>query len=176
MKKAIQLIALLLIVATLAIPASAATTTPSVQQKGAPTVTTAGVTVSAVVDLDKAPAEVKAVMEEAYKVIDEAKSLVEAVPAMAETLKEMKVDVKAENLVVRDVFHVALDKEIKEGEKQEITFKAEGLKKGDFLMVMVFVDGEWVILDAENVEITADGEVKVAFEQVGPVAFVTEQA
>ena len=42
-------------------------------------------------------------------------------------------------------------------------------------MVMVFVDGEWVIVDAENVEFSEDEEVTVTFEAVGPIAFVTEK-
>lgn len=175
MRKAIQVICVLLIVAMLAVPASAAGFTASVEQKGAPVVTEKGVEVTALADLEKAPAEVKKAVEEAHKVIADAKSVAEAVPAVAEALKEMKADVKAENLVVRDLFYVELDKELAEGEEKTITFKAEGLKKADFLMVMVFVDGEWVVLDADKVEITKNGEVKVTFDVVGPVAFVTEK-
>ena len=174
MKKAIQLICVLLVVAMLAVPASAAGFTPSVEQKGAPTVKEAGVTVTALADLSKAPAEVKKIVEEAAKVITDAKSLEEAVPTLADTLKAMNTTVKASDLVVRDLFYVALDKELAEGEEKELTFKAEGISADDFLMVMVFVDGEWVIVDAEKVEVSANGEVKVMFDVVGPIAFVTE--
>lgn len=175
MRKAIQFVCALLVVAMLAVPVCAAGFTPSVEQKGAPTVKEAGVTVTALADLDKAPAEVKKVVEEAAKVITDAKSLEEAVPTLADALKEMKVDVKASNLVVRDLFYVALDKELAEGEEKTLTFKAEGVSADDFLMVMVYVDGEWVIIDADKVEVNANGEVKVTFEAVGPVAFVTEK-
>ena len=82
MKKAIQFICVLLIVAMLAVPVSAAGFTPSVEQKGAPAAAEKDVTVTALVDLDKAPAEVKKVIEEAHKVIAEAKSVAEAVPAV----------------------------------------------------------------------------------------------
>ena len=159
----------------LAIPVSAAGFTPSVEQKGAPVAAEKDVAVTALVDLAKAPAEVKKAVEEAHKVIADAKSVAEAVPAVAEALKEMKSTVKAENLVVRDLFYVALDKELAEGEEKVVTFKAEGIEKGSFLMVMVFVDGEWVVLDADKVEITKNGEVKVTFDVVGPIAFVTEK-
>ena len=172
MRKAIQVICVLLIVAMLAAPASAAGFTPSVEQKGAPVAAEKDVQVVALTDLENAPAEVKKVVEEAYKVIADAKSVVKAAPAVAEALVEMKSDVKAENLVVRDLFYVELDKELAEGEEKVVTFKAEGIKKGDFLLVMVFVDGEWVVLDADKVEITKNGEVQVAFNVVGPVAFV----
>lgn len=175
MKKAIQLICVLLIVATLALPVSAASFKPSVEQKGAPTAAEEDVAVTALVDLEKAPAEVKKVVEEAWKVITDAKSLEAAVPTLGDTLKEMKADVKASDLVVRDLFYVKLDKDLKDGETKTVTFKTEGVKKSDFLMVMVFVDGQWVILDADNVEITKDGEVKVTFDVVGPVAFVVKK-
>jgi len=173
MRKAIQLICVLLVVAMLAVPAFAANFTASVEQKGAPVAAEKDVQVTALVDLEKAPAEVKKVVEEAHKAIAEAKSVAE-VPAVAEALKEMPT-VKAENLVVRDLFYVGLDKELAEGEEKTVTFKAEGIEKGDFLMVMVYVDGEWVVLDADKVEITKDGTVKVTFNVVGPVAFVAEK-
>ena len=59
------------------------------------------------------------------------------------------------------------------GEEKTITFKAEGIEKDSVLIVMVFVDGEWVVIDSKNVEITKAGQVKVTFDTVGPVAFVT---
>ena len=185
MRKAIQLICVLLVVAMLAVPVFAAGSveqkgapvaiTPSAEQKGAPAAAEKDVAVTALVDLDKAPAEVKKVVEEAYKVIADAESLVKAVPAVETALKEMKADVKAENLIVRDLFYLELDKELAEGEEKAITFKAEGIEKGDFLMVMVYVDGEWVVLDADKVEINEDGTVKVTFNVVGPVAFIAEK-
>ena len=158
---------------------TAAAFTPSVQQKGAPTVEQTGVRVTALVDLSKAPKEVQETVEEAYKVIAEAESLEEAVPTLADVLKEMDTDLTAEDLVVRDLFYLELEKELEETLEKEkevaVTFEVEGMEKDDFLMVMVFVDGEWVIVDAENVEFSEDEEVTVTFEAVGPIAFVTEK-
>lgn len=173
MKKAIQFICALLIIATLALPASAAGFTPSVEQKGAPATVEKDVQVTALVDLDKAPAEVKKAVEAAQKSIADAKSVAEAAPAVVEVLKTVAPTVKASDLVVRDLFHVALDKGLANGEKKTITFKAEGIEKDSVLIVMVFVDGEWVVVDSKNVEITKAGQVKVTFDVVGPVAFVT---
>lgn len=173
MKKAIQFICVLLIIASLALPASAAGFTPSVEQKGAPVPVEKDVQVTALVELDKAPAEVKKAVEEAQKSIVDAKSVAEAAPAVVEALKTVAPNVKASDLVVRDLFYVSLDKELDEGEEKTITFKAEGIKKDSVLIVMVFVDGEWVVIDAENVKIIKDGRVKVTFDTVGPVAFVT---
>lgn len=194
MKKTITSICAVLTAAMLVLPVSAAkytpsvtqkgaptaaAFTPSVQQKGAPTVEQTGVRVTALVDLSKAPKEVQETVEEAYKIIAEAESLEEAVPTLADVLKEMDTDLTAEDLVVRDLFYLELEKELEETLEKEkevaVTFEVEGMEKDDFLMVMVFVDGEWVIVDAENVEFSEDEEVTVTFEAVGPIAFVTEK-
>mgnify|MGYP003292708992 CR=1 FL=1 len=218
MRKAMQTVCSLIVALSLAVSAGAAGFTPSVEQKGAPVPNQKNVTVTALVDLDKAPEKVQKVVEEAHKVIVEAKSVVKAVPALEAFLKEMKADnkadnktdnktnnktdnktdkktdsktddqadgnkddqktdvmadVKAEDLVVRDLFYVELDKDLKPGQEKVVVFNTEGIQKGDFLVVMVFVDGEWVILDTDKVKITADGKVQVTFDAVGPVAFVT---
>lgn len=173
MRKAIQFICALLIIASMVLSASAASFTPSVEQKGAPAVIEEGVTVTALVDLDEAPAEVKKAVEDAQKSIVEAKSVAEAAPAVVDVLKTVAPTVEASDLVVRDLFYVSLDEELAAGEEKTITFKAEGIEKDSVLIVMVFVDGEWVVIDPENVEITEDGQVKVTFDVVGPVAFVT---
>lgn len=194
MKKTITSICAVLTAAMLVLPVSAAkytpsvtqkgaptaaAFTPSVQQKGAPTVEQTGVRVTALVDLSKAPKEVQETVEEAYKVIAEAESLEEAVPTLTDVLKEMDTDLTAEDLVVRDLFYLELEKELEETLEKEkevaISFEVEGMEKEDFLMVMVFVDGEWVIVDAENVEMSEDEAVTVTFEAVGPIAFVTEK-
>lgn len=192
MKKTITSICAVLTAAMLVLPVSAAkytpsvtqkgaptAFTPSVQQKGAPTVEQTGARVTALVDLSKASKEVQEAVEEAYKVIAEAESLEEAVPTLADVLKEMDTDLTAEDLVVRDLFYLELEKELEETLEKEkevaVTFEVEGMEEDDFLMVMVFADGEWVIVDAENVEIGEDETVTVTFEAVGPIAFVTEK-
>lgn len=192
MKKTITSICAVLTAAMLVLPVSAAkytpsvtqkgaptAFTPSVQQKGSPTVEQTGARVTALVDLSKASKEVQEAVEEAYTVIAEAESLEEAVPTLADVLKEMDTDLTAEDLVVRDLFYLELEKELEETLEKEkevaISFEVEGMEEDDFLMVMVFVDGEWVIVDAENVEIGEDETVTVTFEAVGPIAFVTER-
>lgn len=194
MKKTITSICAVLTAAMLVVPVSAAkytpsvtqkgaptaaAFTPSVQQKGAPTVEQTGVRVTALVDLSKASKEVQETVKEAYKIIAEAESLEEAVPTLADVLKEMDTDLTAEDLVVRDLFYLELEKELEETLEKEkevaISFEVEGMEADDFLMVMVFVDGEWVIVDAENVEMGEEEEVTVTFEAVGPIAFITER-
>ena len=111
MRKAIHIICALLLIATMVLPASAAGFTPSVEQKGAPATVEKDVAVTALVDLNKAPAEVKKAVEDAQKSIVDAKSVAEAAPAIVDVLKTVAPTAKASDLVVRDLFYVALDKE-----------------------------------------------------------------
>lgn len=178
MKKAIRIVAILLLVSMLAVPANAAGFTPSVQQKGAPTVSVEGtakdVAVTPVADLAKAAPEVKAAVEEAYKTIETAGSVVKAAPALVETLKTVAPTVKAENLVVRDLFHV--DVKLEKDEKVTLKFDLK-VEKGAVVIPMLFVDGEWVPVDPELVTVNADGTVSVEFTgEIGTLAFVTEKS
>lgn len=191
MRKAIQLIAVLLVVAMIAVPVCAATGSatqtgapsagqtgapsagqtgaPSAGQAGAPSAGQAGapaagnVTITALVDIDKASEEVKTAMEAANAALFDGD--LTKVAALAE--------LNPEKLAVSELFHVSCDCE--DHEEITITFNAVGVKAGQFLTVMVFVDGEWVVIDAEKVVIE-DGKVTVTFEKLGPVAFVVEKA
>lgn len=195
MRKAIQLIAVLLVVAMLAVPVCAATGSatqsgapsatqpgapsatqpgaPSASQSGAPSASQAGapaaasdckIAVTALVDIDSASAEIKTAMEAANAALFDGD--LTKVAALAEN--------NPEKLAVSELFYVACD--VCEADAEHtITFNAAGVKAGQFLMVMVFVDGEWVAVDAEKV-VVEDGKVTVTLEKLGPVAFVVEKA
>ncbi len=178
MKKAIRIVAVLLLVAMLAVPANAAAFTPSAEQKAAPTVTAEGttkeVTVTPIADLAKAPAEVKAAVEEAFKSIETAGSVAKAAPKLAETLKVVAPTAKVENMVVRDLVHV--DVKLEKDEKVTLKFDLK-VEKDAVVIPMQFINGEWVPVDPELVTINADGTVSVEFTgEVGIIAFVTEKA
>ena len=205
MRKGMQLISILLIIAILAIPAGAASFTPSVEQKGAPTlseltdesgksvaaivtdaegrevmsVSSDSVTVTSVADIQEAPEEVQAAMEEAYKSISESKSLEVAAPALVDALEESESVLNVSDLVVRDLIHVAVDEDVAKAmeEGASITLKFDmGMEPDELLIVMVYVDGEWVVIDADKVEIHENGEVTVTFDgKLGPVACVVEK-
>lgn len=205
MRKGMQLISILLIIAMLAIPAGAASFTPSVEQKGAPTlseltdesgksvaaivtdaegkevmsVSSDSVTVTSVADIQEAPEEVQAAMEEAYKSISESKSLEVAAPALVDALEESESVLTVSDLVVRDLIHVAVDEDVAKAmeEGASITLKFDmGMEPDELLIVMVYVDGEWIVIDADKVEIHENGEVTVTFDgKLGPVAFVVEK-
>lgn len=206
MKMISKLLAILLVIGLLAAPVCAEGFTPSVEQKGAPelvaapdapegctavikdgedTVTknvpAADIIVTPLADAEKASDGIREDLEAAYNSIAGAAALTEAVPTLEQTLEERKADVKADDLVVRDLVNVTLTQEYAEdlalaGHNITLNFKL-GMNPGDFLMVMCFVDGQWVILDADQVEILEDGTVNVTFrEQIGTIAFVVERS
>lgn len=153
------------------------------------------VQVTAVSNLEKAPKAVQEEMTKAYESISTAGSLQKAVPQLVEAVKEqVKVsqetavaagkaadsvkEVKVENLVVRDMVHIELKpeylKQLDEKQNVRLCFDLK-LEKDAFLMVMVFVDGEWVVVAPQNVRILPTGEAVVALNQLGPVAFIVEK-
>lgn len=194
MKNVIRIVAVLLLVSMLAIPASANSVTQTgkptvtvqqpagktelVEKKEAPAVaaegTTKKVTVTAVADLEKAAPEVKAAVEKAYKSIESAGSLKKAAPALVQTLKEVAPTAKIENMVVRDLIHV--DVKLEKDEKVTLKFDLK-VEKDAIVIPMQFIDGKWVPVDPKLVTINADGSVSVEFTgEVGTLAFVTEKS
>ena len=185
MKKVLNLVLVALLVVSMILPVFAESA-ESVRQTGAPTVVevedkTVTVTVTSLMDQDKASWEVKQEMQAAAESLGEGdltqvQSVQDAVAVLNEknaaeaTGEEAPEEIKAENLVVSEVFHVDANQA-----GVAITFEAEGIKAGQFLMVMVFVDGEWVVLDSEKVEILEDGKVRIIFENYGTVAFVVDK-
>ena len=141
----------------------------------------ADIIVTPLADAEKASDGIREDLEAAYNSIAGAAALTEAVPTLEQALEERKADVKADDLVVRDLVNVTLTQEYAEdlaltGHNITLNFKL-GMNPGDFLMVMCFVDGQWVILDADQVEILEDGTVNVTFrEQIGTIAFVVERS
>ena len=204
MKKTIRAIALVLVVAMMAIPVMADNFTPSAEQKGTPAINemkdSKGNKVAAVI-VDKdgkeiegvsskdvkvqsyadavktAPKEVKEEMEKAYTQISTAKNLTEVAPKLAEVLPEIDKNLKVEDLVVRDLVHVALKPEvaelIKDGVAVQMNFDLQ-LEKGQTLIVMQLVDGEWVVIYGDDIVINADGSANVNLAGAGPVAFIVK--
>ncbi len=206
MKHIIRTVALVLVVSMLAVTAFAATpsveqngtpevATPSVEQKGglavdakAELVVTdaegktiesddfASLVVTAMSDIKNLAPEVKEQMEKAFTQISEAKSLAEVAPKLADVLKELKVETPVEDLVVRDLFHVAVSEKLAkvletEGNVLPVSFKLD-LAEGEQLIVLVQnAEGEWLIVSGDAV-VAENGLVTVSFPCVGPVAFI----
>lgn len=136
MKKLALFLSALMLFTMLAVPASAATFTPSVEQKPAPTVETMtdsnGNQVSAIIrdangnevhgvdasqmsitpvsDLTSAPAAVREMLEAAYQQIQEVATVADLVPDVdvGAVLQRMGSTANVADLVVRDVFDVSV--------------------------------------------------------------------
>lgn len=132
--------------------------------------------VTAMADAKDLPAADKEKMEKAFTQISEAKSLADIAPELTEVLKELKVETPVEELVVRDLFHVAVSEKLAkaletEGSTLKVSFKVE-LEEGEHLIVMVQnAEGEWVVLSGDDV-VVEDGIATISFPCVGPVAFI----
>ena len=171
-KNMTRVFAAVLAVMMLALPAFAGEFTPSVEQKGAPTVSTvtdskgeqvaavirdaegnevAGVPVAdlAVTPLAEAPKaseEVKQMLENAFKQISEAKSLADLSSEITEVLAQIDADAKVEELVVRDLVDISISEEMMEKLKESgnsITLTFQlGLKEGETLLVLHNYEGD----------------------------------
>lgn len=116
--------------------------------------------------------ELEGEAKEAYDALAEAES-VEAVCAnIAEVLALVNADVAVEDLVVRDVFAVEFDEEAVVEEGYAVVTFDYAIEAGDVLVVLQYVDGEWVAIDPELVEVV-DGKVIVKLANSGTLAFVT---
>lgn len=93
----------------------------------------------------------------------------ETTPAEVPETQEI-AEVKVENLVVSEVFHVTANQT-----GVAVTFEAEGIREGQFLMVMIFVEGKWKVLDFNAVQILEDGKVRITFQEYGTVAFIVDK-
>lgn len=170
MKNVVKILSLVLVVALLALPVSAANFTPSVEQKGAPAAKDPEVVIVPLTDADKASETVQKVMEQVYTDISKAEKLTDVMPALDEALKTRDAKVDSSKLIVTDLFYA----DSTASKKDETVFVGTNYKQGDFLLVSVFVDGEWVVLDEDMVEITKDGSIVVGCKICGPVSFITE--
>lgn len=126
--------------------------------------------------------EVQAALTEAYETLSAPnvkldKVMPELVNVIEEAAKEdpSLKNVKANDLVVKDLFSVSVSEELAkvvetEGNALKLTFDAK-IEKGQFVVVMVCVDGKWVPVDFV---INADGTITCTMEVVGVVAILTK--
>ena len=170
MKKIISFLLVLSVVMTMSVCAFA---TSSVTVDSAPVVSTNTAPAAAAEEEKVLTAEDVAVVPaeelegeaaEAYTALSEAESIADVCANIADVLAVVNADLAVEDLVVRDVFA--------EGEYVAVAFDY-AIEAGETLIVLQYVDGEWVAIDPELVEIV-DGQVIVKLQQAGTLAFVTE--
>lgn len=200
MKRTLCIITALVICLTIAVTTVAADVfVPSVTAKPAPEVVTGDnnevkievvdnndktvdhfepvhIEVTPVADKDKTSVdkEVKEALTDAYTTLSSTDAkLEEVMPSLTDVAAEGKV--KVADLVVKDLFHVAVSDEIEkaletEGNALKLTVDAK-IAKNQFVAVMVCVDGEWIPVDFV---VNEDGSITCMMDVVGVVAILVK--
>lgn len=201
MKKVLAILTAVALLAALAVPALADTFVGSIYEKDVPS-TTGNAIVSyddgakswkVEKDLDDGAVttltmqqcflsdddEISYIMDEAYSQLMGAGDMFEVEGDLEAAMTHAGIDLNAEtrqNYVIRDMFYVQYDGELEDGRGLKTTFVDMKLEPGDFLYVMVNVDGwYWTVVPPQYVEITADGDVNVVLQEFGAIAFVVER-
>ncbi len=147
-------------------------------------VPTGKLTVTPYADAKKAGPEVEKMLVAAYKQVAEAENLSglsKELPAVLAQVKEKLglKDLKVENLVVRDLFDISLDSELKEeylkeGNTISVTFQLN-MKPSEALLVLHNYEADkWETIADDRVERHENGDVTVTFDSLSPVAFVVD--
>ena len=108
-------------------------------------------------------------------------SIKDLCPEFEGILNETNPDVKEEDLLVKDVFHMYLNDEHKEhlsveGNYLNVIFNTKLSKDEPFYVLYKPDGGKWQVLNPKYYSINEDGTVTVNFDSVGSVAFVTTKA
>lgn len=185
MKKIVVILSAILLVVALAVPSFAAGFTPSVEQKGAPTVVSATdadgnafadgeVIVTPVSAADSADAAIADGLKAAYEQIKAAATLTDIAPSIGDYLKEIGSEASVEDLVVRDLFDVSVTGVAAESSPITVRFNL-GLSQSATLIVLHNYEGSnWEIIPDDRVVQNADGTVDVTFDSLSPIAFVVD--
>lgn len=156
MKKIVVILSAILLVVALAVPSFAAGFTPSVEQKGAPTVVSATdadgnafadgeVIVTPVSAADSADAAIADGLKAAYEQIKAAATLTDIAPSIGDYLKEIDSEASVEDLVVRDLFDVSVTGAAAESGSVTVRFNL-GLSQSTTLIVLHNYEGSnWEI-------------------------------
>lgn len=183
MKKLASLVSLALVLAMLTVSVSAANFTPSVEQKPAPTVTSATasdgsaleVVVTPVSEKDSAvAAEITQKLEQAYAQVQAAATLSDLTPDIVTVLAQLDPSLDVTDLVVRDLFDISLT----DGTDYDgaITVKIQtDLAEGTTVLVLHNYEGDqWEVLAPEKVSLDSNGVLTITVDSLSPFAIVVD--
>ncbi len=125
------------------------------------------ISVHAYADRHSLTDEQRAEMEDAYNSIRNAENLTDLNSRLKDIAKGKKI--APENLGASDLFYVSYNGK-GEFKKQNITLEADTLN--NFVALMAFVNGEWIIVDGAKVE---GGKLSFLANQTGPYAIVVDK-
>ncbi len=206
MKKLTVFLLAMALAASTAISTSAVEFTPSVQGKEAPSVVVTkdengkevyakivnkngevvnlvgkiGMTVTPVSKVNEASEKISDALGNAYEQVKAATSLTDLVPQISEFLSKTSENIKAEDMVVRDLFDVDIDDAtrelLKDGSSIEIAFDL-GVSADEFVVCLHNIGGDqWEVIDANKVINNGDGTVSVQFTSLSPIAFAVQKS
>ncbi len=199
MKRAMNFILVLSLLAAMAVPALARNVdfVPSISDKGAPTIIgsseikdtngnsvgTADSTIFIITPVadaktsDKISEDDKTNLLEAYDKLTSGEKAYEICPGLEELVTKEYEGVKEEDLVVRDLFDVSasdveVEKKVSEGNTIQMTLSAN-VAKGEKVLAMVKTAEKWI--PATSVKNNGDGTVTVTLPAMGAVVLLTAQ-
>lgn len=189
MKKLMTLLLTLALAASLTVPALA-TFTPSVENKGAPAVVSvdgvdAGhIRVTAYGERgthDAAAVTIKQILEDTHKNVKDAGTLDKLSADVNTLLAKDHPDVKAEDLIVSDLFDVSY---VENGavaplnQKVTITFKLTVPVENVLLVLHKTSGGDWELMnmDSSKYQKLDKYQVKLTFDSLSPVVFAIDSA
>jgi len=114
----------------------------------------------------------------AYQKLARANKLTDVCDNVNDVLTKSFPNVEADNLVVRDIFEIEVAKDTQKvldenGDSCILLRFKYNIEEGDTFMVLEYIDGEWVALDAQYYA-AGDGIVAFKMQRPGVVAFVVE--
>lgn len=128
--------------------------------------------------------EVKQIQENLTKAYEQVKTpefMEEMAPAVEEVLQEIAPEVKAEDLVVSDVFDVSLTGAAAEilsqpGASVTINFSVNVAPSTALVVMHNYADDLWEAIPNDRVSRNADGTVGITFTSLSPIVFLVDSA
>lgn len=197
MKKILAILTAVALLAALAVPALAETFVPSIYEKDVPPTTDSAIVMRngddwdedypiteedyTVLTLDQCfhseDDEIRDTVDWVYSELAGAGDMFEVAPELEDAMFYAGIPLTEEtkqNYVIRDMFYIQYDGELNDDQAFKTCFELQ-MNPGDFLYVMVNVDGWWTVVPAENVTINPLGQVEVVLQEFGAIAFVVER-
>lgn len=195
MKKTALFLSAAMLLTLLVAPASAANFVSSVEQKEAPQVTgaqlvdaqgnevavsTNEIVIVAVGNTAAAAPEVQENLAKAYEQVKSEEFIAEIAPAVEKVLQDVAPEVKAEDLVVSDVFDVSLTgaaaDALAAGGSVTLNFDVNLAPSTTLVVLHNYADDQWEVIPSDRVARNADGSVDITFTSLSPIVFLMDSA
>jgi len=130
------------------------------------------ITITASADLETAPEEVKAIIDDAKTALTET-ALTELVPEFETAWTEVTGGAPVENAVVSYVFDISSEVEIPEGSALTLTIAPQDVTAEDMIVVLHKVGDNWIV---EPHTFDENGNIVITVTSLSPFAIVKDSA